>query len=234
MSRARGPAGVGVAIAPAAWSGRGPRRLVGMLGLTAGIAAVATVSAGPPNPMPEGKARKETRYLFAAVPWLTPADSLAAALGPRGYKEVPGGRQKDRRQFEGRLFERWTMVTALLDDRGRLIRWEISIPAPSEPRRDAYASQRPLYDDAIAEMETKYGPRRSTLDQFRFPYWKGDGREVRALGEGLATIRSEWSGRGGDRLWVALDERVSLTLVYESPEWTAAEKERRRRKARDL
>ena len=198
------------------------------------MAAAGVASAGPPNPLPEGKARTEVRYLFAAVPWLTPADSLAGALGSRGYKELTAGRQKDRRQFEGRLFERWTMVTALLDDRARLIRWEIAIPAPAEAGRDAYASQRPLYDDAITEMGTKYGPRRSSVDQFRFPYWKGDGREVRALGEGLATIRSEWSGRGGDRLWVALDERVSLTLVYESPEWSAAEKERRRRKARDL
>ena len=201
------------------------------------IAALVSLAvpslAGPANPVPEGKARRGP-YLFAAVPWLTAGDSLGARLGPRGYKENAAGRQKDRRQFEGRLFDHWAMVTGLLDDQGRLVRWEISVPAPAEEGRDIYASQRAIYDAAVAEMEAKYGARRSGVDQFRFPYQKDDGRGMRALGEGLATIRSEWVGRAGERLTVAMDERVSVTLVYESSKWAATEKERRRKKARDL
>ena len=210
-------------------AGRAFATVIG-LGLWAALPLAASAS----SPLPEGKTRGAKRYLFASVPWLTPADSLSGLLAVRGYQEVKGGRQKDRRQYEGRLFERWTMITALLDDQSRLIRWEISIPAPREAGGDEYASQRPLYDDAIAEMVSKYGPRRSAVEQFRFPYRKGDAREVQALNERQATIRSVWATRGGDRLEIALDERVSLTLVYESPEWTVAEKERRHRKARDL
>lgn len=213
---------------------RGTRVPFAALASVAALVAVTAPSfAGPANPVPEGKARRGP-YLFAAVPWLTAGDSLGARLGARGYKENAAGRQRDRRQFEGRLFDHWTMVTALLDDQGRLVRWEISVPAPAEEGRDIYASQREVYDDAVAEMEAKYGVRRSGVDQFRFPYQKGDGRGVRALGEGLATIRSEWLGRAGERLTVAMDERVSVTLVYESSKWAATEKERRRKKARDL
>jgi len=204
------------------------------LALLAAFVALATSAlAGPANPVPEGKAHRGP-YLFAGIPWLVPGDSVTGRLAARGYKEIAGGRQKDRRQFEGRLFERWTTITALLDDRSRLIRWEISIPVPSEPGRDPYLSQRAIYDDAVAEMEAKHGARRSSLDQFRFPYQKDDGRGVRALGEGLATIRSEWVGRAGERLTVAMDERVSVTLVYQSSQWVATEKERRRKKAKDL
>lgn len=203
------------------------------LGLMA-TCALGLTGAGASSLMPEGKSNKSNRYLFASIPWLTSGDSLHDALKARGYKAVPGGAQKDRRQFEGHLFERWTMITALLDDRARLIRWEISIPAPQEAGRDPYLTQRPVYDDAVVEMESKYGRRRSFHDQFRFPYTKGDGREARALGEEKATIRSEWAAGSGDRMLLALDERVTLTLVYESPEWTAAEKERRKAKAKDL
>ena len=194
----------------------------------AGIAGAAA------SPTPEAKRSKSTRYLFASIPWLTTGDSLGEALSERGYKSVPGGAQKDRRQFEGKLFERWTMITALLDDRARLVKWEIQIPAPQEAGRDAYLSQRPVYDDAVVELESKYGRRRSSVDFFKFPYEKGDGREARALGEEKATIRSEWAANSGDRMLLALDERVTLQLVYESPEWVAAEKERRKRKAADL
>ena len=61
-----------------------------------------------------------------------------------------------------------------------------------------------------------------------------DGRGALALADGAATIRSEWFGPGANHLSVALDERVSVVLVYESPQWSATEKERRRKKAKDL
>jgi hypothetical protein len=208
------------------------RRVVGRCVLVGSILGVPAL-AGPAASIPEGKGGRGP-YLFAGIPWLTPADSLSGLLAVHGYKEVRGGRAKDRREFNGHLFENWTTVTALLDDRSRLIRWEIMIPAPSQADRDPYVSQRAIYDDAVTEMESKYGARRYFMDQLRFPYEKGDGRTARALGEGLATIQSEWAGRGGDRLTVALDKRVSVVLVYESPQWAATEKERRRKKARDL
>jgi hypothetical protein len=225
-----GPARVG---SPAAAGRRACGGWSALVALTLLVSLAPASFAGPANPVPEGKAHRGP-YLFAGIPWLTAGDSLAGSLAARGYKEIAGGRQKDRRQFEGRLFERWTTVTALLDDRSRLIRWEISIPVPTEAGRDPYLSQREIYDDAVTEMEAKHGARRSSVDQFRFPYQKDDGRGVRALGEGLATIRSEWEGRAGERLVVAMDERVSVTLVYQSSQWAATEKERRRRKAKDL
>ena len=207
-------------------------RVIGFGVLIASLLGVPAL-AGPTTPSPEGKSRRGP-YLFAGVPWLTPADSLAGLLAAHGYKTIPGGRAKDRRNFEGHLFEGWTTITALLDDRSRLIRWEISIPAPGQTDRDPYVSQRAIYDDAVTELESKYGLKHTTVDQFRFPYTRDDGRGALALADGAATIRSEWFGPGANHLSVALDERVSVVLVYESPQWSATEKERRRKKAKDL
>ena len=195
------------------------------------LAAAPARAGDPASPVPEGKGGRV--YTFAGIAWRTPADSVRALLVARGYREVPGAWPKGRLICEGRLFDHWTTLTGLLDDRGRLVRWEISIPVSEPTGRDEYAIQRRVYDDAVAEAEAKYGRRRVMIERFKFPYERGDGREARALREGYATIRSAWGTRG-DRLEITLDASLSVVLVYESPAWSATEKERRRKKAKDL
>ena len=193
--------------------------------------AVALLCGARKSPAPEGHAR-QAGYVFAGVPWLTPADSAAAALVARGYAEQPGSREKDRLHFSGKLFDRYCLIEGLLDDHRRIIRWQITIPATSAG--DPYVTQRRIYDDAVAEMETKYGRRRAAQDRFRFPYEKGDGRQSQALREGYADVRSEWGGPGRDHLAIELDRSVAVVFTYESPWWTSTENDRRRRKAKDL
>lgn len=192
--------------------------------------APAPARAGDATPIPEGRPRI-AHYTFAGVPWLTTADSVVAILKSRGYAETPGSRQKDRLHCAGKLFDHWSIVHGMLDDQGRLIRWEISVPAVAD---DPYPTQRRLYDETVVEMESKYGRRRVVEERFRFPYERGDGREAVALREGSGTVRSEWGSRGRDRLMVALDRNSDLVLTYESSWWTRTENERRRKKAKDL
>ena len=187
--------------------------------------------AGNATPIPEGRSR-QAAYTFAGVPWLTSADSVVAILTARGYVEQPGSREKDVFHCSGKLFDRYAIVEGMLDDKKRLIRWQVTVPSASTG--DPYVTQRRVYDDAVREMEAKYGRRRVSQDRFRFPYEKGDGRQSQALREGYATVRSEWGSPGRDHLALELDRASAVVFTYESPWWTRTEGDRRRRKAKDL
>ena len=187
--------------------------------------------AGSATPIPEGRAR-QAGYLFAGVPWLTSADSAVATLTTRGYVEQPGSRGKDVLHCSGKLFDRYAIVEGMLDDKKRLIRWQITLPSASQG--DPYLTQRGIYDDAVKEMEAKYARRRISQERFRFPYEKGDGRQAQALREGYATIRSEWGTPGRDHLSIEMDRASAVVFTYESPWWNRTEDDRRRKKANDL
>lgn len=195
------------------------------------LLAIPGAAARRPSPMPEGRSR-QVEYVFAGVPWLSSADSAASALAGRGYAETPGSRDKDHLHLNGKLFDRYCLVEGMLDDHKRIIRWQITIPATSTG--DPYVTQRRIYDDAVTEMEAKYGRRRAAQDRFRFPYEKGDGRQSQALREGYADVRSEWGSPGRDHLAIELDRSVAVIFTYESPWWTSTESDRRRKKAKDL
>jgi hypothetical protein len=193
--------------------------------------AVGLVQADETSPLPDAKHRPEA-IRFADVPWGSGADSLVARLEARGYREIRDARTKDRVAFTGRLFDRFATVHALLDDRGRLTRWEITLPSKGE--RDEYSIQRKIYDDAVTEMLAKHGRRREAVERFRFPYARGDGNEARGIRQGYVTMRSAWTSRDGDRLVVEIDDSMSVVLTYESHGWSKVQEERRRKKAKDL
>ena len=207
-------------------SGRTAAAAVVCLGLMA-----APALAGSASPIPEGRAR-QAGYTFGGVPWLVSADSAVAALTARGYVEQPGSRQKDVFHCSGKLFDRYAIVEGMLDDKKRLIRWQITIPSASQG--DPYLTQRGIYDDAVREMESKYGRRRVIQDRFRFPYERGDGRQAQALREGYATIRSEWGSPSRDHLAIEMDRASAVVFTYESPWWNRTEDDRRKKKASDL
>jgi hypothetical protein len=172
------------------------------------------------------------RITFAAVPWLTPSDSVLVLLAARGYQEVEGAGGRDLLVCQGPLFDHMAIVHGSLDEGSRLVRWKVTIVA--EGSRDGYTSMRKVYDDIVAEGEAKYGLRDGWADRFRFPYEKDDGRGARALRQGHATIYSEWAVRDGDRLRVEMNEELSVVLSYECPEWEALQARLRAKEARDL
>jgi hypothetical protein len=198
--------------------------------LALGVSSVPSF-AGSSTPIPEGRSRRAA-YIFAGVSWLASVDSAMALLATRGYVETPNSRQKDLLHATGKLFDHYAIVEGMLDDSKRVIRWEITLPAASQG--DPYMAQRRIYNDAVTEMEAKYGRRRVVQERFRFPYERGDGRQSQALRESYATIRSEWGAPGRDHLSIELDRAVAVVLVYESSWWTKTEDDRRKRKAKDL
>jgi hypothetical protein len=206
--------------------------LAGALALGAVLATAAHGASLKATSGSDARPDRATRYQFAAVPWLTSADSVSAQLAARGYAEVPKSRIPERRFYTGTLFDRFSTISADLDDQGRLVRWEIAIVTPEAA--DAYVHQRRTFDDACEELTRRYGPRSESSQRFRFPFSDGDGREAMAFREDHAVLNSIWRSRSGDRLTVAIDRALSVTLVYETREWTALSAKRKERKAKDL
>lgn len=206
------------------------RAASGCAAIVLAIAATAA-HAEKSTAVPDAKRAPET-IVFAGIPWQAPADTVAHALATRGYVETPGTRNKDRITASGRLFDHYAIVQARLDDQGRLSRWEISVPTKSE--LEEYEIQRKVYDDAVTELQSKYGVRHDIVEFYRFPYEKDDGKQARGLRSGDITIRSRWDSRKGDRLTLEIDRSMAVAFTYDSRYWRKVEEERRKKKAKDL
>lgn len=172
------------------------------------------------------------RYLFAGVPWLAHVDSALAQLAAKGYRELPASGQPSLILLRGRFFDRDAMVTGHLDERRRLVRWDVRIDSQQERYR--WPQMRALFDEIVQESQARYGSPRSVVEKYGFPYERGDGWEDEALRDGKATLQWSWQARSGDRLTVEMTATVAVLLTYESPEWAELEARRRSKKAADL
>jgi len=198
--------------------------------LLLGVAALAP-GAKKTTAVPDAKRAPDT-IVFAGIPWLASADSVVHALAARGYPETHGTRTKGRITASGKLFDHYAILQARLDDQGRLSRWEISIPSKNE--MEEYEIQRKIYDDAVAELQSKYGVRHDITEFYKFPYEKDDGKQARGIRSGDITIHSRWDSRKGDRLTLEIDESMAVAFTYDSRYWRKVEEERRKKKAKDL
>jgi len=191
----------------------------------AGIAGAASKTPKAPKPPPP-------RYTFAGVSWQVPGDSAGARLVERGYRAVPGASDSQQIVLRGKLFEHDAVVTGHLDEQRRLVRWVVLIASRGEPF--PYPDMRAVFEEVARETESRYGPPRTVTEKYRFPYERGDGRQDKALRDGLATIRRVWESGSGDRLTIAMDANVSVVLTYECREWEALEKRRQAKRSSDL
>ena len=200
------------------------------LALILAVGARPAVADGT-TPLPDAKARPDS-IVFAGIAWRTAPDQLATKLAEHGFQENRAARSKGRLVASGTLFDAYAMIHGGLDDRGGVVRWDVTIPSKGE--RNEWAIQRKIYDDAVAEMIRKYGRRRQSAEKYRFPYAKGDDNQARGVRQGYVKVWSEWGSKSGDRLQIALAGDMSVVLAYESRWWRPVEEERRRKKAKDL
>jgi hypothetical protein len=242
--------------------GRGRAPAAVLWGLCVALALAAPPAAGTASAAPHGSSRDSSharrsaprrpeRFEFAGIPWLAPADSARKALEARGWGPVRvhettgwghlrpeleigrrGGAVPNMMVLEGHLFDHWCSLHATLDDRRRVLRWEIVIPPGREEA--PYPPMRGLFDDIVAELNGKYGTRSTITEAYEFPHARGDGHEARALELGMAKIRSEWTSRRADRISLDLLPDLTVLLTYASRDWTEMGRLRRTRNARDL
>ena len=193
--------------------------------------APITALAGDTSPVPDGKSRPDS-IVFAGIAWRMPVDEAARQLAEHGFKESRDARSRESMAAQGRLFESFAMVHGRLDDQGRVVAWDITIPSKGE--REEYDIQRKVYDDLVTEMIERYGRRHQTIEKYRFPYSKGDGNTARGIRQGYITTYSEWSAKNKDRLQVLINTDMSVMLAYESRWWNEVDAARRHKKAKDL
>jgi hypothetical protein len=196
--------------------------LVALVTLSGVGAASAAKAPRPPPP----------RYLFAGVPWLVPGDTARVHLAERGYRHVPAASDSQQTVLRGKLFDHDALVTGYLDEKHRLLRWVVLIATRGDPF--PYPDMRAVYDEATQEAKGRYGSPRSLTERYRFPYQRDDGREDHALRDGLATIRTVWESKSGDRLTIEMDANVSVVLTYECREWAEFRDRRQAKRATDL
>lgn len=197
---------------------------LGLAALCAVLSGMAAAGAAPKAPPP--------RYTFAGIPWLVAGDSARDRLVERGYLALAAASDSQHLVLRGRLYEHDALVTGHLDERGRVVRWVVLIAPRGDPF--PFPGMRALFDQVVRDSEGRYGRARRAVERYRFPYEKGDGREDKALRDGLATIRWDWASKSGDRLAVEMDANVSVVLTYECSEWSALEGRRRAKRASDL
>ena len=194
------------------------------IALVAATGAAARTPKAPKPPPP--------RYTFAGIPWHVPVDTASALLVGRGYQPAPSASDSQHLVLRGTLFDHSALITGHLDEQGRLVRWVVLIASRGEPF--PYPDMREVFEEVARESESRYGPPRTVTEKYRFPYERGDGRQDKALRDGLATIRRVWESGSGDRLTVAMDPNVSVVLTYECREWEALEKRRQAKRSSDL
>jgi len=194
------------------------------IALVAATGAAARTPKAPKPPPP--------RYTFAGIPWHVPVDTASALLVGRGYQPAPSASDSQHLVLRGTLFDHSALITGHLDEQGRLVRWVVLIASRGEPF--PYPDMREVFEEVARESESRYGPPRTVTEKYRFPYERGDGRQDKALRDGLATIRRVWESGSGDRLTIAMDPNVSVVLTYECREWEALEKRRQAKRSSDL
>jgi hypothetical protein len=87
------------------------------------------------------------------------------------------------------------------------------------------------YRDMVEVLTKKFGRPQIKLEDFRSPYYKGDGFEEQAIRSGKATFASGWGAEGSSGgVVIDIGEQLVVDITYESSQW-GAEAQRRRAQA---
>jgi hypothetical protein len=187
--------------------------------LALGLSACATgggASFIPPS--------RPAQFSLAGIPWGIAPDSVTSLVEPRGYNYNKTDEDGDM-WFDGMVYRAPTRVFAFMADQ-RLVKFRMQIGTPDEDALDTYQTAR-------AELVRMYGAPRETVEHYRAPYKKGDGKQLDAIREGKADISTYWIvGTGARQLHVLVRVTSELTVMvdYEGPAWDK-ENVRRRRNA---
>lgn len=203
-------------------------RAPALAALAAALALAAPAHARRPRNRP-------ARLRFAEVPWGTPADELARKLAPSGFRPTRGRSPESRFVATGRFYERYAVLEAQVDDRGRLVRIVVSmLPKPGTQTYDTYTDMRAVYDEVVESLTDKYDVPDNKASRVQFPYWNGQSEEDHALRDHKADIHAEWKAVDGDQLRVEMDDRIAVKLTWTAGEWVAFERRTRVRRAKNL
>ena len=152
---------------------------------------------------------------FADMDWGISASAVKSKLTASGFtvSTDPDGDIK----FEGKLLGYpaggWAVIV-----NNRLIKVNAQILTPDHKARVVFNEMK----DVLIE---KYGSPSNVYEFFSSPYYEGDGYEELAIKTGKGRFSIFWK----THLMLTITEGLTVSLVYEAPDW---EKESERRKRR--
>lgn len=165
---------------------------------------------------------RPAQFSLAGIPWGIAADSVTSLVGPRGYNYNSVDGDGDL-WYDGLLYRAPTRIYAFMGNE-RLVKFRVLIVTPDENALS-------VYERARAELLKQYGTPAETVEEYRAPYRKGDGKEQAAVRAGKATFRTDWLLENARTPHVAVEVTKDLNVVidYESAAWNGEMLRRRKR-----
>jgi len=160
---------------------------------------------------------------FGAIPWGAPAHDVIEAATAAGLQMVAKDADGDY-QFEGLLFGSPARVYAFMSPASGLVKVQVRLATPGDEVRRKYA-------EVVESLARQYG-RTEGVELYKSPFFKGDGRESRAVRLGKGLLYSTWGddGQPGQAALVVRATKSVVGLDYESYDWSV-EVARRTKKA---
>jgi hypothetical protein len=167
------------------------------------------------------------RPTFAGIPWGASAADVVRGAAAAGLQVVGQDADGDY-QFEGRLFGAPATVFAYISPSTGLVKVQVRLAAPDDETRAHYAK-------VVEGLSREYGATES-VEVFRMPFQKGDGREDEAVRVGKGLLYAMWGDdlQPGQAALVVRATKLVVGLDYESHEWSAEADRRKARTASSL
>jgi hypothetical protein len=164
---------------------------------------------------------------FAGIPWGASPDAVVRGAAAAGLRIVGQDADGDYR-FEGQLFGAPAVVFAYLSPSSGLVKVQVRLEAPNAGARAHYAK-------VVEGLSREYGATES-VEVFRMPFQKGDGREDEAVRVGKGLLYSTWGDdlQPGQAALVVRATKLVVGLDYESHEWSAEADRRKTRTSSSL
>jgi hypothetical protein len=183
------------------------------------LLATACASRGPSFVPPS----RPADFSLAGIPWGISGDSVTSLIERRGYNFNRTDNDGDM-WFDGVLYHSPTRLYAFMAEE-QLVKFRVHIGSPD-------ADVTTVYENARAELIRQYGRPRETIETYRAPYTKGDGKQLEAARAGKANIATYWVLNDRAResvVAVRLTEELTVVVDYEGPTWQKESVKRRRR-----
>lgn len=154
---------------------------------------------------------------FAGVPWGATAAAVRSAMAERGFTFEKADRDGDL-QFSGTVLGEESIVFALFNTKGELVKWSVVLVTPNDRTLARYRELK-------AQLRERYGDPFGEIEEWKFPYDGGDhvGHEEMAIRRGKAALIAGWQTPDASfpSVVVEVTDRMTVRASYEGPGWTA-------------
>ena len=154
---------------------------------------------------------------FAGVPWRSSVAAVKSVMTERGFTFQNADDAGDL-QFSGNVLGEDSIVFALFNSEGELVKWSVVLVTPDDRTLARYRELK-------AQLTERYGDPFGEVEEWGYPYDGGDhvGREAMAIRRGKAALMAGWQtpDTSFPSVVVEVTDRMTVRASYEGPGWKA-------------